>query len=117
MDSTRENAIQAATIEINRIHADVTVTAIYLPLRFALKETDFCNFFLKLGSKFIVSGDFNAKHPWWDTRLTNPKGIELYKCISNKKFITLSTRKPTYWPTDSRQIPDLIDFVVYSGIP
>jgi len=99
------------------MHADVSVTAIYLPPRFALKEADFKNFFQKLGPQFIGGGDFKAKHPWWGSRLTNPKGSELYKCIVNNSITTLSTGKPTYWPTDSRKIPDLIDFVAYFGIP
>ncbi|KAH8355512.1 hypothetical protein KR093_010076, partial [Drosophila rubida] len=53
----------------------------------------------------------------WGSRLINPKGSELYKCIRIKDITTLSTGKPTYWPTDSQKIPDLIDFVVFSGIP
>lgn len=35
-------------------------------------------FFRKLGCKFIAGGDHNAKHPWWGSRLANPKGRELY---------------------------------------
>jgi len=61
-------------------------------------------------------GNFNAKHPWWGSRLTNPKESELYKCIVNNSITTPSTGKPTYWPTDSRKIPDIIDFVAYLGI-
>jgi len=117
MDSTRENVVQAATIKIKCMHADVSITAIYLPPRFTIKELDFKNFFQGLGTKFIVGGDFNAKHPWWGSRLTNPKGSELYKCIRNNNITSLSTGKPTYWPTDSQKIPDLIDFVLFSGIP
>jgi len=48
MDSIRENAMQAATVKIKCMHADVSVTAIYLPPRFALKEADFKNFFKNL---------------------------------------------------------------------
>jgi len=114
MDSIRENAMQAATVTIKCMHADVSVTAIYLPPRFALKEADFKNFFQKLGPQFILRGDFNDKHPWWGSRLTNPKGSELYKCIVNNSITTFSTGKPTYWPTNSRKIPD---FVAYFGIP
>ncbi|KAH8245665.1 hypothetical protein KR032_004908, partial [Drosophila birchii] len=59
----------------------------------------------------------NAKHPWWGSRVTNPKGSELYKCIRNNNITTLPTGKPTYWPTDNRKTPDWIDFIVFSGIP
>jgi len=30
---------------------------------------------------------------------------------------TVSTGEPTYWPTDSKKIPDLLDFGITRGIP
>jgi hypothetical protein len=29
----------------------------------------------------------------------------------------LSTGEPTYWPSDLRKLPDLVDFCVTKGIP
>lgn len=60
--------------------------------------------------------NFNAKHTWWGSRLINPKGRELFKCITKHNISTLSTGSPTYWPSDPRTIPDLLDFLVYKGI-
>lgn len=48
--------------------------------------------------------------------LINPKGRNLYRCITDNHYKTLSGGKPTYWPTDPKKIPDLLDFAVYSGI-
>lgn len=76
----------------------------------------YIDFFSSLGPRFIVGGDFNAKHPWWGSRLTNPKGRELHKCINKKHYQTLSSGSPTYWPSDPNKIPDLLDFIVYNGI-
>ena len=45
-----------------------------------------------------------------------PKGRELYKCICNNSYLVLSAGYLTYWPSDPRKIPDVLDFAVYSGI-
>lgn len=45
MDSSRENAIQATTIENKCMNADVSIPAIYLLPRFTIKELDFKNCF------------------------------------------------------------------------
>ena len=108
---------QGAYIKIICNNLTVSICAIYFPPRHSIKSEDFRNFFEKLGPRFFVGGDFNAKHPWWGSRLINPKGRELYKCLTMKKYSTLSTGKPTYWPTDPVKFPDLIDFFVYFGIP
>lgn len=67
---------------------------------------DFC---CRISIKFIVGGDINAKYPW-------KKGKELYKCITQNNYSTLSTGRPTHWPSDSRKTPDLLHFAIYFGI-
>lgn len=112
-----KESIQAAIIKIKCNNQTVCVSAIYLPPRHNITCDDFTNFFKKLGPRFIVGGDLNAKHPWWGSRLINPKGRELYKSLTANKYSVLSTGKPTYWPSDPNKVPDLIDFFVYAGIP
>jgi len=34
-----------------------------------------------LGPKFLIGGDFNAKHTWWGSRIVNPKVSALLKCV------------------------------------
>ena len=116
LDSICQNNIQAAAIEVHCMHIKISIAAVYLPPRYAFKTDDFKRMFQSFGNHFIVGGDYNAKHPWWGSRLINPKGSELYKCISNNNYSTLSTGKPTYWPTDHRKIPDLLDFIVHFGL-
>ena len=66
---------------------------------------------------FTAGGDFNAKHPFWGSRTINPKGRELIKCIQAKNLLHVSTGEPTYWPSDTKKFPDVIDFCVCKGIP
>lgn len=108
--------LQAAGLKVNTINGDLSIYAVYFPPRHAVLCETYEDFFTNLGSRYIVGGDYNAKHPWWGSRLINPKGRELYKCIRKHHLNTLSSGSPTYWPTDPTKIPDLLDFIVYSGI-
>ena len=57
-----------------------------------------------------MGGDFNDKNVHWGSRLTNPKGKEMLKASNDTGCDFISTRKPTYWPTDPQKLPDLINF-------
>ena len=56
------------------------------------------------------------KKAFWGSRLTATKGRELHKFMKNNNLKHLSTRQPTYWPSDPNKIPALIDFCVTKGI-
>jgi len=88
----------------------------YSPPKHTIKEADYTRFFNTLGNRFLVGGDYNAKHILWGARTTTTKGKELYKSmiINNLKY--LSTRQPTYWPSDMHRHPDLLDFCITKGI-
>lgn len=116
-ESITETFLQAAGVQITCDNSKVSIYAVYFPPRYSVDCEQYDSFFQKLGNKFIVGGDFNAKHPWWGSRLANPKGNKLYKCICKNQYNTLSTGSPTYWPSDTAKIPDLLDFIVYKGIP
>ena len=79
-------------------------------------KEDFSTFFDTLGPKFIAGRDFNLKHTYWTSRLIIPKGRNLCEEISSKVYNTLSTRKATYWPSDSNRLPDLLDFFILNGV-
>lgn len=65
------------------------------------------------GERYIIGGDFNAKHTVRGSRLITTKGSELKKAIIEKGGRHHSTgSKPTYWPTDRNKIPDLLDFFI-----
>lgn len=116
IEPTISPSIQASGVKLNYNENCFSVYAIYFPPRHNIKCDEYNKFFRSLGPKFIVGGDFNAKHTWWGSRLTNPKGKELYKCIVQNNYKTVSTGRPTYWPSDPNKIPDLLDFFVCSGI-
>jgi hypothetical protein len=126
-DTYKRNNRTVWTIEIwRRLHAgyvkvkvfpyEISITAVYCPPRHNLKKEHFETFFETLRPKFIAGGDYNSKHTLWGSRLTKTKRRELLKVIQEKNCSFLSTGTPTYWPTDGKKIPDLLDFFVTNGI-
>ena len=79
--------------------------------RHNIKAEDYKDLFNLTGEKFIIGGDFNAKHTHWRSRLITPKGKQLLKAPQEYGCDFMSTGKPTYWPTDrQKKTADLIDF-------
>jgi hypothetical protein len=108
--------IQATTVKVKTLPYDVTISAVYSPPRYNLKKHDYSEFFQSLGTKFIAGGDYNSKNTLWGSRLTTTKGRELALLMQEKNYSFLTTGSPTYWPTDLRKVPDLLDFFVTNGI-
>lgn len=108
--------IQAASINIKTKKYEITVTAMYSPPKHTIQKDEYVSFLRTLGEKYILGGDFNAKHTHWGSRLITKKGKELYQAIIQSNGKWHSTGKPTYWPTDSNKIPDLLDFFVSRNI-
>lgn len=108
--------IQATTISVDEWEGKLVLSAVYCPPRYQINKDQFKSYFKNLGQRFIAGGDYNAKHPLWGSRLTTPKGRQLWQAMKDSNLQHLSTGSPTYWPTDTRKTPDLIDFCVTKGI-
>jgi exonuclease III len=108
----KQDNIQATSISLEDNIGETTVSAIYCPPKHDNNYEDYDRFFKTLGNCFIVAGDYNAKHTFWGSRITKTKGRELFKVMQNNNLKHLSTRQPTYWPSNPSKIPDLLDFCV-----
>lgn len=111
-----EQCIQAVAVCIKTKRYPITISSIYCPPKYSLKAEQYTEFLEKLGCRFVLGGDFNAKHTYWGSRLISTKGRELLNAIKETQCDVISTGKPTYWPTDTKKIPDLIDFFIYKNI-
>ena len=117
-ENIRENYIQATVITIQFNDANLNIMAAYCPPRHTPTKSQFIQIFKNLGPRFIIGGDYNIKHTVWGSRLVSPgKGNELLRAINESKCDYMSSGGPTYWPTDTRKIPDLLDFFISKGIP
>lgn len=92
------------------------VSAIYCPPKHKITSNMFKAYFDTLGCRFVVGGDFNAKHEYWGSRNFCPRGRQLKICIDALSLRSISTGDPTYWPTDSSKLPNLLDFFVTKGV-
>ena len=83
---------------------------IYVIRQLKVKAEQFLSFYATPGQRFLAGGDYNAKHCHWGSELITPKGRELSKAMQKDNLSHVSTEEPTYWPSDRRKVPDLIDF-------
>lgn len=111
-----KNHLQATSIAIQDWKGQLVISAVYCQPKPTIKEDQFALFYQTLGHRFIAGGDYNAKHPLWGSRLTTPRGRQLFQALTNNNLQHLATGEPTYWPTDRRKVPDAIDFCVTKGI-
>jgi len=117
LDSTYSTEkIQLCAVRVPMGHAQISVAAAYCTPSLCTKATDFDLAFQKLSSTWIVGGDFNAKNPLWGSRTTTTRGRELAKIVYQRNLEVISNGEPTYWPSDPRRIPDVIDFFVAQNI-
>ena len=112
----RHDNIQATSMVLEDNTGDLTISAVYCPPRHNNEYDDYERFFTTLGNRFIAGGDYNAKNTIWGSRLTTTKGCELHRVILHNNLNYLSTRQPTYWPTATNKLPDLLDFCLTKGI-
>lgn len=119
LDDFQSPQIQACTIQIEADAKPITLSAIYCPpgkKGFKLEMPHFDTYLKSLGQCFIAAGDYNAKHPSWNSRITTPRGRQMFDVILNNSAISLAGRYPTHWPTDTNKLPDIIDFYIAKGI-
>ncbi|CAH2091128.1 unnamed protein product [Euphydryas editha] len=108
--------IQAATVAVDDRNGTFNVTAIYCPPKHIIKEEHYDELFNTLGSRFMIGGDWNAKHVHWASRLTSTRGRELKKSIVKNNLTVIAPTEPTNWPTDSNRLPDVLDFFIVKGL-
>lgn len=111
-DKISLDVFQATTVTCKINNSFISFTSVYSPPRHNIKSEQYKQLIRKHKYKFIMGGDFNAKHVLWGSRLTTTKGRELCKALQETGCDFESTGKPTYWPTDPAKTPDLIDFFI-----
>lgn len=112
----RKSHIQATSVAVESKDGPFNISAVYCPPRHTIDKEQFSDFFNTLGNRFIAGGDWNAKHTYWGSRLTTTRGRQLKECIDGNGYSSISSGEPTYWPTDPKKKPDLLDFFIVRGL-
>lgn len=111
------SSIQASVISVRINNQQVQIASIYCPPRCPPVEEEFISLFRHLGLHWILGGDLNAKHPAWGSRICSPRGLVLHRAALRHKCHFLSPGSPTFWPSDTSKLPDIIDFFLTKGLP
>jgi hypothetical protein len=61
----------------------------------------------------------NAKHTNWDCRVINPNGTKLqsFILIVDTPYTIYAPNEPTYFPSDVKRQPDILDILLIKSIP
>lgn len=111
-----EERFQVVIIQIESSLGPFSVAAIYAPPRHPCSADNYSDLLDKLGPRFLIGGDWNAKNVRWASRLTNTRGRQLEEAVSLIGGDFITPGKPTFYPADETKEPDLIDFFVFNNL-
>ena len=87
--------LQATSVTIEDWIGPLTIAAVYCP-EHTVKADQFRSFCATLGQRFVAGGYCNAKHSRSGSRLTAPRGREVFKATQAENLSHVSTGEPTY---------------------
>ena len=70
----------------------------------------------EMRQKFIMGGDYNAKHPRWSSATTNPRGRMLFDAVHQLGMEVIHPIEPTHYPSNPNHAPDILDIFLAKGI-
>lgn len=96
----------AVKIFINRFY---TLCSLYLPPGDPVDKLDLMNLVRNIPSPFLLLGDFNGRHPLWDSDAINPRGVLLASFIEDEDLEVLNSGDVTHFhsPTGTFTAIDL----------
>jgi len=94
LPSFSRNFLQATSVSVNFKGGPVTISSCYCPPNKQITQGQFLSYFSSLGPKFISGGDYNAKHPQWGCRVSNPRGQTLHSTISTTSYKVITPPQP-----------------------
>lgn len=117
VDIIEGEKFQVVIAEVSTSLGRFNVAALYSPPKSKCTVDDYSHLLSRLGSKFLIGGDWNCKNTRWGSLIDNPKGSALEEAINLIGGNFISPRKPTFYPHDPNKSPDIIDFFAYNNLP
>jgi hypothetical protein len=69
---------------------------------------------VNLRTNSIFAGDLKAKHPVWNSKVSNPSGLKLLDLFVNCNFEISGPQHPTHFVLNERG--DVLDIVVHTDV-
>jgi hypothetical protein len=83
--SCKQDFLQATSVSAEDSNESLTISAVYLPPKHAIKQEQLEEFYSSNEHLLIVGGDCNAKHTDWGSRLISSRGREILRTMKKKK--------------------------------
>jgi hypothetical protein len=106
-------SLEATGVSIPIEHTEMLLASVYKSPRRARRDVDITEL-LNLRTKSILAGDLNAKHPVWNSKVSNPSGLKLLDLFVNCNFKILAPQHPTHFVPNGRG--DALDIVVNKDV-
>lgn len=88
------------------------ISSVYRSHKIILKDSDL-DILTNDSEDFLVAGDFNAKHTYWNSSSTNTSGRTIYNHMNaNNNYIITAPDTPTHFPYRSTHRPDVLDIAL-----
>ncbi|GJQ65165.1 hypothetical protein Trydic_g10533 [Trypoxylus dichotomus] len=95
---------------VSTSHGPLDICSAYLPPSKDITEEDFDQIF-GTNNSTVLMGDLNAKHPSWNVKVTNSKGLALQQLAQDGGFLVLGPDEPTHIHTPTGTM-DVLDVAV-----
>lgn len=115
VDLPQLQQLEATAVSVWTALGEITFVATYLRPAGQLIAQDLHNILAPNGKTFI-GGDWNAKHPTWNSRVTNPRGLQLHQLEQDLDLEIWGPVDPTHTPALPNQHPDVLDIVITQGL-
>ncbi|GBN04963.1 putative RNA-directed DNA polymerase from transposon X-element [Araneus ventricosus] len=103
---TLHTSLQAVAIQVHT-RSLVTVCCVYLPLHDVISQQDLDTLVDQLPTPFILLGDFNGHSTLWGSDVTNSRGRQIERLISNNCVCLLNNDEKTYFHEPTRTFHSL----------
>ncbi|GBN95778.1 hypothetical protein AVEN_200054-1 [Araneus ventricosus] len=103
---TLHTSLQAVAVQVHA-RSLVTVCCVYLPPHNVVSQQDLDTLVDQLPTPFILLGDFNGHSTLWGSDVTNSRGRQIEKLISNHCLCLLNDDEKTYFHEPTRSFHSL----------
>jgi hypothetical protein len=105
--------VEATGVFIPILNSEVLLAAVYKSPGCAWSDAD-TRELLNLRHKLVLTGDLNAKHPFWNSAVSNPSGEKLLELFDSSEFEISLPQCPTHYSPAGNW--DVLDIVVRQNI-
>lgn len=105
--------LEANGIEITTKHGKINIYSVYHPPQNILQISDIE--LMLSNTATILAGDFNAKHPNWNSTVNNYNGNILNTYLNTNNLAVLAPSEPTRYHTNG--VGDVLDIALIKNLP